>query len=109
MVAAAMLLTGTAATAQETIKIGGLAPLSPPGGVQTGESLRDGMILAVEQLNAAGGLLGKKVDLVVEDTSGVPEKGVAAFERLASKENVVAVTGGGEIRPYLRCRRMLVG
>jgi branched-chain amino acid transport system substrate-binding protein len=93
MVAAAMLLTGTAATAQETIKIGGLAPLSPPGGVQTGESLRDGMILAVEQLNAAGGLLGKKVDLVVEDTSGVPEKGVAAFERLASKENVVAVTG----------------
>jgi len=30
--------------AQETIKIGGIAPLSPPGGVQTGESLRDGRI-----------------------------------------------------------------
>lgn len=46
------------AFAQDTIKIGGIAPLSPPGGVQTGESLRDGMILAVEELNAAGGLLG---------------------------------------------------
>lgn len=81
------------AAAQETIKIGGIAPLSPPGGVQTGESLRDGMILAVEEMNAAGGLLGKKVELVVEDTSGVPEKGVAAFERLASSEGVIAVQG----------------
>ncbi len=82
-----------AASAQETIKIGGIAPLSPPGGVQTGESLRDGMKVAAEELNAGGGVLGKRVELIIEDTSGVPEKGVAAFERLASKENVVAVTG----------------
>ena len=81
------------AQAQETIKIGGIAPLSPPGGVQTGESLRDGMIVAVEELNAEGGLLGKQVELIVEDTSGVPEKGVAAFQRLARSENVAAVTG----------------
>jgi branched-chain amino acid transport system substrate-binding protein len=81
------------AQAQETIKIGGIAPLSPPGGVQTGESLRDGMIIAVEELNAEGGLMGKQVELIVEDTSGVPEKGVAAFQRLARSENVVAVTG----------------
>ena len=89
----AVLLAGTSGFAQDRIKIGGVAPLSPPGGVQTGESLRDGMILAVEELNAAGGLLGKQVELVVEDTAGTPEKGVAAFERLASKEGVVAVTG----------------
>jgi branched-chain amino acid transport system substrate-binding protein len=83
----------TPVQAQETIKIGGIAPLSPPGGVQTGESLRDGMIVAVEELNAAGGLLGRQVELIVEDTSGVPEKGVAAFQRLARSENVVAITG----------------
>src|SRR5690606_12944161 len=60
------LIAGTAAGwSQETIKIGGIAPLSPPGGVQTGESLRDGMIVAVEELNAAGGILGKQVELVV--------------------------------------------
>jgi len=96
MLAAASLLALGAvqpASAQETIKIGGLAPLSPPGGVQSGESLRDGMAIAVEEINAAGGILGKQVEVVVEDTSGVPEKGIAAFERLASKEGVVAITG----------------
>ncbi len=82
-----------AAVAQEAIKIGGIAPLSPPGGVQTGESLRDGMTIAVEELNATGGIMGRPVELLVEDTSGVPEKGVAAFERLATSENVVGVTG----------------
>ena len=89
----ALTATSAPAVAQDAIKIGGIAPLSPPGGVQTGESLRDGMILAVEELNAAGGLLGQQVELIVEDTSGVPDKGVEAFERLASLEEVVAVTG----------------
>ncbi len=88
----AMFLTAQASAA-DTIKIGGIAPLSPPGSVPGGESLRDGMKVAIEEINAAGGLLGKKVELIVEDTSGVPEKGVAAFERLASKEKVAAVTG----------------
>lgn len=92
-VAFALAVPIAAASAAETIKIGGIAPLTPPGGVQTGESLRDGMKIAVEELNAAGGILGKKVELFIEDTSGVPEKGVAVFERLTSKENVVAVTG----------------
>ncbi len=91
--AALALALATPAFAQDTIRIGGITPLSPPGGVQTGESLRDGMILAVAELNAAGGLLGKQVDLIIEDTSGTPEKGVAAFERLASAEGVVAVQG----------------
>jgi branched-chain amino acid transport system substrate-binding protein len=91
--AAGVLLPYAAASAADPIKIGGLAPLSPPGGVQTGESLRDGMKVAVKELNDAGGLLGRPVELLIEDTSGVPDKGAAAFERLATKENVVAVTG----------------
>ncbi|HEY8368082.1 MAG TPA: ABC transporter substrate-binding protein [Thermodesulfobacteriota bacterium] len=92
LLAASCLAPGTA-SAQDVIKIGGLAPLSPPGGVETGQSLRDGMMVAVNDLNASGGLLGKKVELVVEDTSGVPDKGVAAFERLVTKEGVVAING----------------
>ncbi len=92
--ATASLVSFGALSAQaDSIKIGGIAPLTPPGGVQTGESLRDGMIVAVEELNAAGGILGQKIELIIEDTSGVPEKGVAVYERLTSKENVVAVTG----------------
>lgn len=90
-----MSLAAAAGTlaAQETIKIGGIAPLSPPGGVQTGESLRDGMTIAVDELNANSGIMGKQVELIVEDTSGVPEKGVAAFERLATGQDVAGVTG----------------
>jgi len=90
---ASLIAAAGTLAAQDTIKIGGIAPLSPPGGVQTGESLRDGMVIAVEELNANGGIMGKAVELIVEDTSGVPEKGVAAFERLATSENVVGVTG----------------
>jgi len=90
---ASLIAAAGTLAAQDTIKIGGIAPLSPPGGVQTGESLRDGMVIAVEELNANGGIMGKTVELIVEDTSGVPEKGVAAFERLATSENVVGVTG----------------
>jgi branched-chain amino acid transport system substrate-binding protein len=93
IVAIATFVALSTAQAADTIKIGGIVPLSPPGGVASGESMRDGMKVAVDQLNAAGGLLGKQVELIVEDSSGVPEKGAPAFERLASKEKVVAVTG----------------
>lgn len=92
-VLAGMMTIAGSAYAAETIKIGGIAPLTPPGGVPTGESLRDGMKVAVEELNAAGGILGKKIELFIEDTSGVPEKGISVFERLVSKEGVVAITG----------------
>lgn len=88
-----MMAIAGSAYAAETIKIGGIAPLTPPGGVPTGESLRDGMKVAVEELNATGGILGKKIELFIEDTSGVPEKGISVFERLVSKEGVVAITG----------------
>lgn len=91
--AASLAAAAGPAAAQDTIKFGGIAPLSPPGGVQTGESLRDGMKIAIQELNDDGGLMGKQVELLVEDTSGVPEKGVAAFERLATAEDVVGVTG----------------
>ena len=60
--------------AQEVVKIGIVAPLSAPGGVETGQALVEGAKIAAEELNASGGLLGKKVDLVIGDTSGQPER-----------------------------------
>lgn len=89
-----MLLVGAlGAHAEEVIKIGVVAPLSAPGGVETGQALVDGAKIAAEELNSAGGLLGKKVELVIGDTSGVPEKGTAVMERLATHDKVVAVGG----------------
>lgn len=41
--------------AQEVIKIGGIGPLSAPGGVESGEAIKGGMEIAVEKINAEGG------------------------------------------------------
>ena len=76
--------------AQEAIKIGILAPLW----FETGEALVEGAKIAAEELNAGGGLLGKKVELIIGDTSlGEPEKGVAVMEQLVTRDKVVAVGG----------------
>jgi len=79
--------------AQNVTKIGIVAPLSAPGGVETGQALVEGAKIAAEELNAGGGLLGKKVELVIGDTSGQPEKGTAVMERLVTHDKVVAVGG----------------
>jgi branched-chain amino acid transport system substrate-binding protein len=82
-----------AVSAQEVIKIGIVAPLSAPEGVETGQALVEKAKIAAEELNASGGLLGKKVELVIGDTSGLPEKGTAVMERLVTHDKVVAVGG----------------
>ncbi|MCB0035659.1 MAG: ABC transporter substrate-binding protein, partial [Anaerolineales bacterium] len=76
------------------IKLGGLAPLSAPGAVVGGEAMRDAMQIAVDEINANGGLLGRPVELIVVDTEGLPERGTAVMELLINQEGVVAVGGG---------------
>jgi branched-chain amino acid transport system substrate-binding protein len=93
---AALILPGllmTSPPAWGQIKIGGVTPLSPPGGVENGRVMQQAMELAIEELNAKGGLLGQKVELVMGDTAGLPEKGTAVMERLITKDKVVAVAG----------------
>lgn len=85
---------GSAAAAECPIVIGGLAPLSAPGSVTGGEAMRDAMHIAVDEINAKGGLLGCKVELAVGDTQGLPEQGTAVMENLINKEHAVAVGGG---------------
>ena len=85
---------GSALTADCPIKIGGLAPLSAPGSVTGGEAMRDAMNIAVEEINAKGGILGCPIKLFIGDTEGLPEKGTAVMEKLISQDNVVAVGGG---------------
>lgn len=84
-----------AAAVAVVIKIGVVAPLSPPGGVETGQAIVDGAKIAAEEINQSGGLLGKKVELVIGDTGGLPEKGTAVMERLITRDKVIAVGGEG--------------
>ncbi|GMG84212.1 branched-chain amino acid ABC transporter substrate-binding protein [Paralimibaculum aggregatum] len=88
------LTSGAAFAADCPIKIGGMAPLSAPGTVVGGEAMRDAMLIAEEDINAAGGVLGCEVEVVIGDTEGLPEKGAALMEKFITQDGVVAVGGG---------------
>ena len=91
---AAFGLAGTASAANCPIKIGGLAPLTAPGTVVGGEAMRSAMLIAQDDINKAGGVLGCKIEVVIGDTEGLPEKGKAVMEKLITQDGVVAVGGG---------------
>jgi branched-chain amino acid transport system substrate-binding protein len=85
----------------EPIKIGGIGPLSPPGMVSAGQEIQNALLLRIDEINAAGGLLGRPLQLVFEDSSGTPEKGTAAMEKLISKDKVIAVIGEAHSSAFL--------
>ena len=58
-----------------------------------GISARNGIDLAVEEVNAAGGVLGRPVKVIVEDDAGKPEEAAAAVTKLVNQDRVIAVVG----------------
>ncbi len=86
------LLVGGPAAAQEPIKIGWLPALTGP--LSSASIAEDkGAQFAVEEINAAGGINGRKVELVTRDTEGVPTKAVNFAQQLVLGEKVHAVMG----------------
>lgn len=74
------------------IKIGALFSLSG-WGASGGQTELDATVLAVEDINALGGVAGRQIELIVEDNRSSPPGSVAAFNKLAEINNVVAVLG----------------
>ncbi|CAD5253837.1 ABC-type branched-chain amino acid transport system, substrate-binding protein [Bosea sp. 62] len=74
------------------IRIGALAPLSPPGWVEAGQHLLAGLELAAAEVNGAGGINGRPLELIVRDTAADPQKAVAAVDELAGL-GVAALAG----------------
>ena len=94
LAAGAAALLAVPAFAQAPVKIGVLTPLSPPGDATAGQFIARGAKMAAEEINAAGGVLGgRKIELVIEDDAGTPEKGAAGLRKLVSQDKVVAVVG----------------
>ena len=81
------------AQAQDTIKIGVILPLTGPNAM-IGQEEKRGINMAIEKINAAGGALKKKVELIIEDNRGDPTVIVSAAEKLITRDKVVALTGG---------------
>ncbi len=76
----------------ETIRIGVLAPLSGPF-ASGGSAFHQAVTLATERANAEGGVLGRRVELVVADTQGRVEVARSEALRLTARENVFALVG----------------
>jgi branched-chain amino acid transport system substrate-binding protein len=79
--------------AADTIKIGMSVALTGPH-THTGESIMRGASVAVDFINEKGGVLGKKLELIVLDDGGSEPNGVGNVRRLAKRDNVVAIIGG---------------
>ncbi|HIE56690.1 MAG TPA: ABC transporter substrate-binding protein [Anaerolineales bacterium] len=77
----------------DVIKIGVPLPMSAPGAVAGGLAMQYAINIAVDEINAAGGVLGKPIQPIFYDTQSLPERGTAAMEYLITQECVVAVVG----------------
>jgi branched-chain amino acid transport system substrate-binding protein len=91
-VAAALISWSLAAGAAEPIKIGVTGPFTG-GSAPMGVSMRDGVKLAVADINAKGGVLGRQIQLVERDDEAKNERGVQVAQELINKEKVVGTVG----------------
>ncbi|GHG78765.1 ABC transporter substrate-binding protein [Streptomyces griseocarneus] len=84
--------SGAEHTDSSSVRLGALVPLSRPGWVEAGRHLLAGLDLAVREVNDAGGIDGRPLELVVRDTAADPERAAAAVDELAGL-GVAAVAG----------------
>src|SRR4026208_1632629 len=87
------MLAALPALAQETIKIGLVTALSGQS-ARAGEAITRGLQIAIDELNAAGGVLGRKFELLRRDDEATPAKGVIAAREVADKGEGAGRVGG---------------
>jgi branched-chain amino acid transport system substrate-binding protein len=92
LVASALAAWSLVAMAADPIKIGVSGPLTG-GSAPMGVSLRDGAKLAINEINAKGGVLGRKLQMVERDDEAKNERGVQVAQELINKEKVSATVG----------------
>jgi len=76
----------------DTIRVGVYGDLTGPT-ASFGQSTKNGVQLAFEEINAAGGVNGKKLEMIPEDDQGTPEKAKTVISKLISQDKVQAVIG----------------
>ena len=91
-VAAAVLSLASQAFAADPIKIGVAGPFTG-GSSSMGVSMRDGVRLAVDEINKSGGVIGRQLQVVERDDEAKNERGVQIAQELINKEKVTATVG----------------
>ena len=93
MLAAIVLAGGlTTGAAQETIKVGVIQPLTGAFAA-SGHYVANGARIAADEINAKGGVLGKKIELVIEDNKSNPTEAAAVAEKLIVRDKVPVMMG----------------
>lgn len=80
------------ASAQDPIKVGEYASITGKE-ASWGQTSHHGVVLAIEEINAAGGVLGRKLELVYEDNQSKPGESATAAKKLIARDKVVALIG----------------
>jgi branched-chain amino acid transport system substrate-binding protein len=88
-----LIMAASSGFAAETVKVGVLLPLTGSQ-AKFGEIEKRSYEMAAEEINAKGGVNGKKIELLFEDDTGKPDVGRSGVEKLISRENVPVLTGG---------------
>jgi len=86
------LVFGIAPVMADTVKVGVVGPRTGTAAA-TGKAFEEGIKLAVAYVNSKGGVMGKQLEIVFEDTAGAPDKAASGFERLVIKDKVAMVLG----------------
>lgn len=92
VVALGLFVFSGSLSAAETIKIGVVGPRTGTAAA-TGQAFEEGIKIATDYVNNKGGVLGKNIEILFEDTAGAPDKAASGFERLATRDKVVMVLG----------------
>jgi len=92
MAAMALSLAFVPAAMAESLKVGAILAVTGGAAFLGGPEART-LEMLVEETNAAGGINGKQVELLIKDTGGVPEKAISLAKQLIEEDKVVAVLG----------------
>jgi branched-chain amino acid transport system substrate-binding protein len=84
---------GKKAPKGDTIKVGIILPLTGEL-AKFGEIEKNSFIIAVDEINGSGGVKGKQIELLIEDTQGKPDVGRSAIEKLITQDKVSIIGGG---------------
>jgi branched-chain amino acid transport system substrate-binding protein len=87
------LIVSTTFAAEDTLKIGAPQPMTGPD-APFGDKFKKAYSMAVEEINAAGGVNGKKIEVIIEDHQAKNALAATVAEKLITQQKVLILTGG---------------
>ncbi len=105
LIALAMLMCGDSSVMGDSLKVGAVIPLTGERS-QIGEIEKNALIMAVDDINRAGGIRGRQVSIIIEDDNDQPDLARSAAEKLISEDGVIVLIGSGRSEAVLEIEKI---